>query len=39
VASYPTNFGPMSGDLEALTLRGEQLTRCLIDYYCPTLGQ
>jgi NTE family protein len=40
VASYPTNFGPMSaGDLEALTLRGEQLTRCLIDYYCPALGQ
>jgi NTE family protein len=39
VASYPTNFAPMTADdLEALTLRGEQLTRLLIDYYCPSLG-
>jgi NTE family protein len=40
VAGYPTNFAPMSAeDLVALTLRGEQLTRSLIDYYCSSLGQ
>jgi hypothetical protein len=25
-------------DLQPLTLRGEQLTRLLVDYYCPSLG-
>jgi NTE family protein len=40
LAGYPTNFAPMSAeDLVALTLRGEQLTRSLIDYYCSSLGQ
>jgi predicted acylesterase/phospholipase RssA len=39
VASYPTNFARMSvEDLDAITTRGEQLTRALIDYYCPALG-
>jgi predicted acylesterase/phospholipase RssA len=39
VAGYPTNFAPVAAeDLEALTLRGEQLTRHLVDYYCPPLG-
>ncbi|WP_142062309.1 patatin-like phospholipase family protein [Pseudarthrobacter sp. B4EP4b] len=39
VAEYPTNFAPMSlEDLEALTTRGEQLTRVLISSYCPELG-
>lgn len=39
VASYPTNFAPMSEfDLRGLTTRGEQLTRALIDAYCPGLG-
>ena len=39
VAGYPTNFAPVAAeDLEALTLRGEQLTRHLIDHYCSPFG-
>jgi len=35
---YPTDFDPMSQkDLEILALRGEQLTRNLIETYCPEL--
>ena len=29
-------IGP-NDDIERLTLRGEQLTRFLVDYYCPEL--
>jgi predicted acylesterase/phospholipase RssA len=40
VSNYPTNFRAMSAeDLDALATRGEQLTRVLLDYYCPALGQ
>lgn len=40
VASYPTDFAAMTAaDLDALATRGEQLTRTLIDQYCPALGQ
>ena len=40
VAGYPTNFAKLNdGDLQAITTRAEQLTRTLIDYYCPDLGQ
>jgi predicted acylesterase/phospholipase RssA len=40
VAAYPTNFAKMNaGDLHAITTRAEQLTRTLIDFYCPILGQ
>lgn len=36
--NYPTNFRPMkNGDIEQLSTRGEQLTRLLIDFYCPNL--
>lgn len=39
VFKYPTNFAAMTrDDLAALTTRGEQLTRALIDTYCPELG-
>ncbi|GAA2493846.1 patatin-like phospholipase family protein [Winogradskya humida] len=39
VADYPTNFARMSSsDLETITTRGEQLTRTLIEFYCPALG-
>jgi NTE family protein len=38
VVHYPTDFSPMSSqDIELLSRRGEQLTRFLIEYYCPTL--
>ena len=38
VADYPTDFRAMSRDaLDMLTDRGEQLTRLLIDSYCPEL--
>ncbi len=38
VANYPTDFSPMpSTDIDALTQRGEQLTRILVDFYCPEL--
>ena len=40
VANYPTNFAGMSpDDIDALTTRGEQLTRALIEFYCPLLGR
>lgn len=39
VSGYPTNFASMpTKDLEAITTRGEQLTRTLLDFYCPELG-
>jgi NTE family protein len=35
---YPTDFRPMKNrNIKKLSLRGEQLTRLLIDYYCPEL--
>jgi len=35
---YPTDFRPMKNeDINKLSLRGEQLTRLLINYYCPEL--
>ena len=38
VNSYKTNFKAMKpADLDALTGRGEQLTRALITHYCPQL--
>lgn len=40
VAEYPTNFARMApASLEALAARGEQLTRALIEFYCPALGR
>ena len=40
VASYPTDFGAMSGrNLDALSTRGEQLVRALLPYYCTSLIQ
>jgi NTE family protein len=38
VKDYPTNFSPMKQrDIDLLALRGEQLTRLLLDRYCPEL--
>jgi NTE family protein len=38
VRHYPTNFRAMPQDaLDAISLRGEQLTRTLLAYYCPTI--
>ncbi len=38
VERYPTNFMRMAwGDLQAITVRGEQLTRVLLGHYCPNL--
>jgi NTE family protein len=38
VFDYPTNFNPMSkGNIEKLSNRGEQLTRCLLETYAPEL--
>lgn len=38
VANYPTNFRGMSRkDIELISLRGEQLTRLLVNRYCPDL--
>lgn len=38
VVHYPTDFSAMSdNDIELLSRRGEQLTRFLIEYYCPNL--
>lgn len=38
VKNYPTNFSPMKQrDIDLLSLRGEQLTRMLLDRYCPEL--
>jgi predicted acylesterase/phospholipase RssA len=39
VANYPTDFAGMTPDnLRLLATRGEQLTRILIEHYCPGLG-
>lgn len=39
VADYPTNFRAMSDNaLTAITTRGEQLTRVLIERWCPELA-
>lgn len=39
-ATYPTNFAAMSPEsLDAITTRSEQLTRVLIEHYCPNLGR
>ena len=36
VAAYPTNFAIMTaGNLHMISTRAEQLTRTLIDHYCP----
>jgi NTE family protein len=38
VADYPTDFSPMTAlDIEKLSQRGEQLTRCLLDAYATHL--
>jgi NTE family protein len=38
VMSYPTDFAPMADeDIYLISRRGEQLTRVLIEYYCPEL--
>jgi NTE family protein len=38
VNTYGTNFKAMKGDdLRAITMRGEQLTRLLLQHYCPAL--
>lgn len=39
VQNYPTNFAPMrAADLDAIAIRGEQLTRTLLNNYTPDLG-
>ncbi|MGE3192537.1 MAG: patatin-like phospholipase family protein [Dehalococcoidia bacterium] len=39
VHNYPTNFAPMKpADLEAIAIRGEQLTRTLLNTYTSDLG-
>ena len=39
VVHYPTDFARMTPEnLQLLATRGEQLTRILIEYYCPQLG-
>lgn len=38
VVHYPTDFSPMSDvDIDLLSKRGEQLTRLLLEHYCPNL--
>jgi len=38
VMDYPTDFALMAqADIDRLARRGEQLTRLLLDYYCPEL--
>lgn len=38
VIHYPTDFSPMSdADMRLLSRRGEQLTRLLVEHYCPEL--
>ncbi|MCH7727473.1 MAG: hypothetical protein IH991_13470 [Planctomycetes bacterium] len=38
VVNYPTDFSAMpEQDIDALSCRGEQLTRMLIEFYCPEL--
>jgi len=40
VFGYPTNFAAMTNaDIERISTRGEQLTRMLLSYYCPELGE
>jgi predicted acylesterase/phospholipase RssA len=39
VVRYPTNFDAMTTeDLRRIATRGEQLTRTLVEHYCPQLG-
>jgi predicted acylesterase/phospholipase RssA len=39
VVHYPTDFARMTPEkLQLVATRGEQLTRILIEYYCPQLG-
>ena len=39
VVSYPTDFARMTPEnLQLIATRGEQLTRILIEHYCPQLG-
>ncbi|MEV5413169.1 ThiF family adenylyltransferase [Thermopolyspora sp. NPDC052614] len=39
VVEYPTNFARMTAEnLHLIATRGEQLTRILIEHYCPQLG-
>lgn len=39
VVGYPTDFARMTPDnLRLLATRGEQLTRTLVEFYCPGLG-
>jgi len=38
VFGYPTNFAAMTGEnIRKITQRGEQLTRVLLEHYCPEL--
>lgn len=38
VVHYPTDFSPMSEtDIALLSRRGEQLTRLLVEHYCPNI--
>ena len=38
VFEYPTDFGPMKElDISRIAMRGYQLTRTLLAYYCPEL--
>jgi NTE family protein len=38
VLDCPTNFNPMSKvNIDKLSKRGEQLTRCLVEAYAPNL--
>lgn len=38
VVDYPTNFNPMSKEnIDRISKRGEQLTRCLVETYAPEL--
>lgn len=38
VSTYPTDFlGMKNTDIDALSVRGEQLTRSLVQHYCPSL--
>jgi hypothetical protein len=39
VVHYPTDFACMTPEnLQLVATRGEQLTRILVEYYCPQLG-
>jgi NTE family protein len=40
IFDYPTDFSPMNEkNINLLTRRGEQLTRILLSYHCPEIGQ